>query len=315
MPDYYCGFTPGSPSAQAIFKTAEGGCPSCPGVKACQDAQEAPAAEPTGGVCRVCGCTDDHACEGGCYWVEPDLCSRCAEIIEQEEKEEAGEEPIQEAAPTGDAAVDPNTFDAAARLAIEKGWIREAPVPDPPEAAPDSKPTPMATPAPAQQEEAAAPVLPEKKPRQKRSKPVPAKEQPAQDAPVQENTGDALVDARSKIQAEVGTGNHSYTRAIGNFLLQHLEAHQEDASKILAKDKTIAGSQNEMRKEAEKHRSGSCAVLTDEEGFAMVLKYYGIDGAAPPRPAAPAPPKPDPVPAQRPQKPAVDFDVNLDDLL
>lgn len=27
--------------------------------------------------CRVCGCTDSNACEGGCYWVEPDLCSRC----------------------------------------------------------------------------------------------------------------------------------------------------------------------------------------------------------------------------------------------
>lgn len=30
-------------------------------------------------TCRVCGCTDDHACEGGCWWVEPDLCSACAE--------------------------------------------------------------------------------------------------------------------------------------------------------------------------------------------------------------------------------------------
>lgn len=29
-------------------------------------------------VCRVCGCTDDAACEGGCYWVEADLCSQCA---------------------------------------------------------------------------------------------------------------------------------------------------------------------------------------------------------------------------------------------
>ena len=28
--------------------------------------------------CRVCGCTWDHACPGGCYWVEPALCSRCA---------------------------------------------------------------------------------------------------------------------------------------------------------------------------------------------------------------------------------------------
>ena len=28
--------------------------------------------------CRVCGCPDDHACPGGCYWVEEDLCSACA---------------------------------------------------------------------------------------------------------------------------------------------------------------------------------------------------------------------------------------------
>lgn len=27
--------------------------------------------------CRVCGCTDKCACDGGCYWVEPDLCSSC----------------------------------------------------------------------------------------------------------------------------------------------------------------------------------------------------------------------------------------------
>jgi len=27
--------------------------------------------------CRVCGCTDDHACESGCSWVETDLCSAC----------------------------------------------------------------------------------------------------------------------------------------------------------------------------------------------------------------------------------------------
>jgi transcriptional regulator with XRE-family HTH domain len=31
-----------------------------------------------GPFCRVCGCTDEAACEGGCYWIEPDLCSACA---------------------------------------------------------------------------------------------------------------------------------------------------------------------------------------------------------------------------------------------
>jgi hypothetical protein len=30
-----------------------------------------------GPACRVCGCTEHHACAGGCYWVEPDLCSAC----------------------------------------------------------------------------------------------------------------------------------------------------------------------------------------------------------------------------------------------
>lgn len=29
--------------------------------------------------CRVCGCTDTHACAGGCFWVGSDLCSRCAQ--------------------------------------------------------------------------------------------------------------------------------------------------------------------------------------------------------------------------------------------
>ncbi|RJX17688.1 MAG: hypothetical protein C4575_12655 [Desulforudis sp.] len=33
-------------------------------------------------TCRVCGCTDDLACPGGCYWVEQNLCSRCAEEME-----------------------------------------------------------------------------------------------------------------------------------------------------------------------------------------------------------------------------------------
>ncbi len=33
-------------------------------------------------VCRVCGCTEDNACQGGCYWVEPELCSACAQAGE-----------------------------------------------------------------------------------------------------------------------------------------------------------------------------------------------------------------------------------------
>lgn len=35
--------------------------------------------------CRVCGCTDDHACPGGCAWVrraKPPLCTACAGTAE-----------------------------------------------------------------------------------------------------------------------------------------------------------------------------------------------------------------------------------------
>jgi len=28
--------------------------------------------------CSVCGCTEDRACENGCTWAEPGLCSKCA---------------------------------------------------------------------------------------------------------------------------------------------------------------------------------------------------------------------------------------------
>lgn len=28
--------------------------------------------------CRACGCTENCACDGGCGWIEDDLCSACA---------------------------------------------------------------------------------------------------------------------------------------------------------------------------------------------------------------------------------------------
>ncbi|MBE0529506.1 MAG: hypothetical protein IH626_01680 [Rhodospirillales bacterium] len=35
--------------------------------------------------CRICGCTDDHACVGAdgnpCHWVDDDLCSACDQLL------------------------------------------------------------------------------------------------------------------------------------------------------------------------------------------------------------------------------------------
>jgi hypothetical protein len=32
-----------------------------------------------GQVCRVCGCTHEVPCPGGCFWEAEDLCSRCVD--------------------------------------------------------------------------------------------------------------------------------------------------------------------------------------------------------------------------------------------
>lgn len=33
--------------------------------------------EPLERACRVCGCTQNRACLGGCWWIDIDLCSAC----------------------------------------------------------------------------------------------------------------------------------------------------------------------------------------------------------------------------------------------
>ena len=38
--------------------------------------------------CRICGCTNERACPGGCYWVERDLCSACGEFAPVAKKPE-----------------------------------------------------------------------------------------------------------------------------------------------------------------------------------------------------------------------------------
>lgn len=35
--------------------------------------------------CRVCGCTDYNGCACGCFWVEDDLCSACADKEEAQQ--------------------------------------------------------------------------------------------------------------------------------------------------------------------------------------------------------------------------------------
>ncbi len=113
--------------------------------------------------------------------------------------------------------------------------------------------------------------------------------------------------AIEKIRDEmVAKTSDNYIQAVGDMLLHHLTANPAAADKIMANGKTIAGSLSAMQAAARKKASGNCAVLTDAEGFAVVLEYFGIKGAAS---------TPSPVPAVSSMASTNDFDVRLDDLL
>lgn len=122
-----------------------------------------------------------------------------------------------------------------------------------------------------------------------------------------------IAKAIEKLQSEMTQNTtNPYIQVVGGFLLQHLAENPQDAEKILVADKTIAKSLGEMQKEAAKKKVGSCAVLTDQEGFAVVLKYFGIKGA-PVAMVAPTAAPVSPVPTL--EKPTTSFDVRLEDLL
>lgn len=117
-----------------------------------------------------------------------------------------------------------------------------------------------------------------------------------------------LQKAVDRVKKEMETNqDNSYIQVVGNYIINHLEQNPEDAEKVLNENKTVGKSLDEMRKEAEKKKVGNCAVLTDAEGFEVVLKYFDIK-----------------VTSKRLNSPAVnrnetktdvDFDVNLDELL
>jgi len=115
-------------------------------------------------------------------------------------------------------------------------------------------------------------------------------------------------EAIAKLKLEMdGNLNNPYIQVIGGYLLQYLDMNPVAAEKLLAADKTISKSLEAMKTEAQKKQHGGMALLTDVEGYAIVLKYFDIDGA--------------PVVAAVPVAPivktpaAADFDINLDDLL
>ena len=88
-------------------------------------------------------------------------------------------------------------------------------------------------------------------------------------------------EARTKINDEMEKENNPYVKLIGEYLLEVIKNNETAAEKILDKDKSIMKSLEEMRKAAEKVKVGNMAMISDEEGFSIVLKYFGIEKSEP----------------------------------
>ncbi|WP_089610075.1 hypothetical protein [Dehalobacterium formicoaceticum] len=121
-----------------------------------------------------------------------------------------------------------------------------------------------------------------------------------------------LEKAINKIKSEMDIDknkNNVFMQTVGNFLLRYLESNPGAAENIMQNDKTLAMSMGAMRAEAKKHKHGDFAVLTDQEGFAVVLKYYNINGTPVQATSAIIAPAPEPV------KEDTSFNIRLEDLL
>lgn len=143
-----------------------------------------------------------------------------------------------------------------------------------------------------------------------------------------EDVSDMKEQAIAKLRTEMNNNtNNPYVLAIGEFLIRHIEANPHDADKFLAADKTIEKSLKAMETEARARRKGSNMVmLSDAEGFQIVLKYFGAEGtpvvptitisvtAAPATATAPTVKAPDASPQTASHtETKTDFSVNLSD--
>ena len=117
--------------------------------------------------------------------------------------------------------------------------------------------------------------------------------------------------AIEKLKAEIVKSNDPCIQVIGEFLLQHIESNNSNAEKIMQEGKTIEKSFEEMRNAAVKKKVGNRAVLTDQEGFTIVLKYFGIESSITNKVSRVKESIAE-VPAIKQKKPDIDFNVELD---
>lgn len=82
--------------------------------------------------------------------------------------------------------------------------------------------------------------------------------------------------AIEKLQKEMeANAQNPYVQLIGNYLIAHLESKPEHAENLMDESKTILKSLDAMQRYAGTKRVGNYAIVSDEEGFQVVLQYFG----------------------------------------
>lgn len=109
-------------------------------------------------------------------------------------------------------------------------------------------------------------------------------------------TQPTVKDAVVMISMEMFDVQNPYVMVVGKFLTDHLTKNPQDVEKYMKavdEKKTLSGSLLVMQEEARKTAVNNVAVLTDEQGFEIVLKYYGFipGGEELAKPATPSKPK------------------------
>ena len=82
--------------------------------------------------------------------------------------------------------------------------------------------------------------------------------------------------AMDKLRDEMAKSKDKYVQVVGEYLTDYLLAHPEAEAALLEKGKSIEGSLETVRGEAQKVRQGNVAVLDDRTVFGIVLGYFGL---------------------------------------
>ena len=90
--------------------------------------------------------------------------------------------------------------------------------------------------------------------------------------------------AIAKLEEEIKESKEPYIKFIGQYMIDHIKGTPADAAAIMQEGKTVDGSLAFMKDKAKAKATGGCAMFTPDEGFAIIMEYYGLNETDVPAP-------------------------------